>query len=197
MRKLGWDCTGLEPDPNAGCHQACDPSIRVLRTTLSDADLPPRSFDVITMSHVIEHVPYPVAVLAECGRLLAPSGELVVLTPNLDSRGRSRFGRDWRNWECPRHLQIFSKRSLVACARAAGLSPVACTVPSKAAWWIWNASERIRNRRLGRHSGRPHSILSGLERLIESLVQASTPWLESGDELLMRARPGGVADPSA
>ena len=39
-------------------------------------------FDVITLLDVIEHVPDPLALLASARRLLVPSGELVIYTPN-------------------------------------------------------------------------------------------------------------------
>ena len=190
MRELGWACSGLDPDGRAAAHLGADPSIRILRETIDDASLAPRSFDVITLIHVLEHVPDPVSTLRACERILKPRGEILVLTPNLDSRGRSRFGRDWRGWECPHHLQVFSSASLVACARAAGLRPFACRVPGQAAWWIWEASSRIRDRRLHRDSSRARRLGFGLERVAESILQASAPWLGAGDELLLRARPG-------
>ncbi len=189
MDELGWACFGIDPDERAGAHAGLAPSIRTMNIPLPEARYPSRSFDVVTMIHVLEHVADPVAMLRECGRISKPRGEILVLTPNLDSRGKARFGRDWRGWECPRHLQVFSRPSLVACARAAGLRPTSCAIPGKAAWWIWTASAGIRDRRLRRGRSPAGRLASGLEGLVEAVLQSSAPWLGAGDEILLRARP--------
>jgi 2-polyprenyl-3-methyl-5-hydroxy-6-metoxy-1,4-benzoquinol methylase len=56
-------------------------------------------FDAITMSHVIEHVPDPLASLDKCRRLLRLGGYLVLSTPNVRSLGHQRFGQSWRGLE--------------------------------------------------------------------------------------------------
>ena len=73
---------------------------------------PADSFDAVIMSHVIEHVPQPRELLAECARLLKLGGRLVMLTPNAESFGLDYYGRCWRGLEPPRHLQIFSQPAL-------------------------------------------------------------------------------------
>lgn len=40
------------------------------------------SFDVITLIHVLEHVPSPSRTLEKCRELLAPGGQLVIAVPN-------------------------------------------------------------------------------------------------------------------
>jgi hypothetical protein len=72
------------------------------------------------MSHVIEHVTDPVATLEKCKGLLRQGGRLTVTTPNARSLGHAKFGRNWRGLEPPRHLQIFSPRTLAGCAEQAG-----------------------------------------------------------------------------
>jgi SAM-dependent methyltransferase len=79
------------------------------------------SFDAITLYHVIEHVPDPLDVFSECRRLLKPGGRLVMGTPNSESLGHRTFQRCWRGLEPPRHLQLFSPRTLAGCARRTGL----------------------------------------------------------------------------
>lgn len=51
-----------------------------------------RLFDVVTAIEVIEHLESPAHFLRQCGRLLAPGGEIVLTTPNIESLpGRFRF----------------------------------------------------------------------------------------------------------
>ncbi len=54
------------------------------RGELLDLDLPRGAYDVVTIWHVLEHVPNPGAVLARSAELLRPGGVLVVAVPNTD-----------------------------------------------------------------------------------------------------------------
>lgn len=81
-------------------------------------------FDVITMSHVIEHVHEPAALLENAYRLLKPGGRLWLETPNLESLGHRKFGRHWRGLETPRHLVLFNWHSLTLLLRQAGFGRI-------------------------------------------------------------------------
>lgn len=111
MQNLGWEVVGIDPDPGA-IEAAARRGFEVSRATLEEAAFPDGSFDVITMSHVIEHVPDPEATLKESLRVLRPGGWLSIATPNAKSLGRRRFGRDWLGWSIPYHLLVFTPRTL-------------------------------------------------------------------------------------
>jgi 2-polyprenyl-3-methyl-5-hydroxy-6-metoxy-1,4-benzoquinol methylase len=123
LKQLGWTVKGIDLD-----HQA----VAAARQKGLDADCgelksmpyPSESFDAVILSHVIEHVPHPVELLAECARLLKTGGRLVMLTPNAESFGLDFYGRCWRGLEPPRHLQIFSQPALEQTLKQAGLSVI-------------------------------------------------------------------------
>jgi 2-polyprenyl-3-methyl-5-hydroxy-6-metoxy-1,4-benzoquinol methylase len=140
MRGLGWQVTGVEPD--AAAVSRADPEIRPFLHvgTLEQAGFDAHSFDAITLHHVIEHVPDPVATLRECGRLLAHGGRLVALTPNSEALGRWFFRRRWLHWDPPRHLHVFTRRSLAEAARLAGLRQPTVRTTARGARWAWRAS---------------------------------------------------------
>lgn len=69
---------------------------------------------MITLSHVIEHVHDHVGMLRELYRLLKPGGMLWLETPNILSLGARKYGPAWRGLEVPRHLAIFSLKSIQA-----------------------------------------------------------------------------------
>jgi len=90
--------------------------------SLEQQKFPAESFDAVTMSHVIEHVPEPIQTLSECARILRPGGRLFLWTPNHSSLGCRVFGKHWRGLEPPRHLHLFSPRSLKSLLNKAGLN---------------------------------------------------------------------------
>jgi len=120
MRSLGWEAEGLDFDERA-VSVATGIGLKVSLGSLEQQRFPAESFDALTMSHVIEHLPDPVQTLTECVRVLKPGGALFLWTPNADSLGHSLFGQHWRGLEPPRHLHIFSPLSLQSLLSKAGL----------------------------------------------------------------------------
>ncbi len=82
------------------------------------------SFDVITLSHVIEHVHHPREVTQEIYRLLKPGGQVWIETPNSQSYGHEHFAQNWRGLEPPRHLVLFSWKALEVMLKKCGFRDV-------------------------------------------------------------------------
>ncbi|WP_353686677.1 class I SAM-dependent methyltransferase [Thermodesulfovibrio sp. 3462-1] len=144
MKGLGWKVVGVDPDSKAVQIAREEFDLEVFQGTLEEAKFPDNSFDVITMNHVIEHVPDPIVLLTECRRVLKPEGKLMVVTPNIGSLGRRLFGEYWLHWDPPRHLFLFSPKSLRTCAERAGLIVRAIWTTSKGARFLWEASYLIK-----------------------------------------------------
>ena len=68
-------------------------------------------FDVITMWQVLEHVPYPLAILKEVHRILKPEGLLVTSTPNIEGIPAKILGKRWWNVRCL-HINQFTVKTL-------------------------------------------------------------------------------------
>jgi SAM-dependent methyltransferase len=115
-----WSLHGLEPSPQAGRLARDLTGSPVTIATLQDARLPAGSFDVVTMWHVLEHLPYPLPALTRAKRLLRPGGLLVLCCPVADSCQARLFGSYWSGFDLPRHLVTFSRPSLDRALRAAG-----------------------------------------------------------------------------
>jgi 2-polyprenyl-3-methyl-5-hydroxy-6-metoxy-1,4-benzoquinol methylase len=111
MKEMGWRVAGVDFDQNA-VKIAQERGLDVVCGALEQQKHPDDSFDAVTLNHVIEHVPNPIETVKECLRILKPGGTLVVLTPNASSATHRIFKQDWRGLEPPRHLHIFSTRSL-------------------------------------------------------------------------------------
>ena len=126
MLKLGWSVAGVDFDPKAVEHAKirCGANVPILHSDLAGAHFDPESFRAITLSHVIEHAPDPISLLAECKRILRPGGRVIVTTPNIQSAGHERFRDCWWGLDSPRHLQVFSPAAIRECARKAGFSHI-------------------------------------------------------------------------
>lgn len=133
----GWSVSGIEPSA-AGAAQAArrlGPGV-VQGLPLEAAALPERSFDLITLWDVLEHLPDPPAALVRLSRALSADGLLVLGVPNLDSWDARLFGRAWIGWDAPRHLFLFPDGQLRAMLAAAGLTVTAtrCFYGDYGAW---------------------------------------------------------------
>jgi len=123
MQQKGWHVTGLDFDENA-VNNARSKGLDVRQGQLSAQGFAEESFDAVAMSHVIEHVPSPVELLAECRRILKKGGVLVALTPNARSSMHIHYEHNWRGLEAPRHLQLFTLNSLSNIAGRVGYAHV-------------------------------------------------------------------------
>ncbi|MCX7865954.1 class I SAM-dependent methyltransferase [Limisphaera sp. VF-2] len=189
MQQLGWSVEGVEVDPQAAA-VARARGVPVRSGTLQQQHYPDRSFDAVFSAHVLEHVHDPVDLLRECARILKPDGTLVILTPNIDSLGHRQFGAAWLNLDPPRHLYLFSPRTLRRAAERAGLRVVSLRTTARTAWVYGALSRAIQRTGRGEMSelGRPTALLYGFLyqlRLRHHLRRHP----ESGDELLLFARP--------
>jgi SAM-dependent methyltransferase len=83
--------------------------------------LPAQSFDVVTMWHVLEHLPSPIPALEQATDLLERGGMLLIATPNPASIEASLFGRRWYHLDAPRHLVLIPPSSLIAALEELGM----------------------------------------------------------------------------
>ena len=77
--------------------------------------LPPASFDLVVMNHVLEHTPSPTDVFLKVKKLLRPQGVFVVEVPNIEAPG-SRLSHFFHR----AHPFSFSPRTLQRLAQKAG-----------------------------------------------------------------------------
>ncbi|KGO83345.1 methyltransferase [Flavobacterium beibuense F44-8] len=104
----GWDSFGIEPSEKAK-------KIAVSKGISFKNDineLENSSFDVVTMWHVLEHVPDIQQHIAELKRILKPNGLIIIAVPNYNSYDAKHYGKFWAAYDVPRHLWHFSKNSI-------------------------------------------------------------------------------------
>lgn len=120
FRELGWDAYGVDVSPYATSYARDELGLRVVTGSVEEAGLPEGFFDLVTVVHVIEHLPDPRGTLEALHRLVKPGGIAVIATH--DIRGlwpRIVRGR-WRHLNIPEHLYFFSRSSLNRMLEEAG-----------------------------------------------------------------------------
>jgi 2-polyprenyl-3-methyl-5-hydroxy-6-metoxy-1,4-benzoquinol methylase len=107
-KKDGWQTTGVEPNEKAQTIAIA----KGVNFAANISDLENYSFDVITMWHVLEHVPNLDDYIIELKRLLKPSGTILIAVPNFKSFDATYYGRFWAAFDVPRHIWHFSKTAI-------------------------------------------------------------------------------------
>jgi SAM-dependent methyltransferase/ribosomal protein S27E len=120
-QKRGFEAYGVEVSER-GAANARKIGVKVHQGTLSSAEYPDCFFDVVVMSHVLEHTHSPREYLAESFRILKPGGMLAVAVPNIESRSADVFKSDWSFLQLPIHLYHFSVDTLTAYLCRSGFS---------------------------------------------------------------------------
>ena len=104
----GWQTVGIEPSAKAK-EIAIKKGVNFAQDL---ASLESNSFDIITMWHVLEHVPNLEEYISELKRLIKPSGTIIIAVPNFKSYDAKYYGEFWAAYDVPRHLWHFSKTAI-------------------------------------------------------------------------------------
>jgi len=107
-QKDGWQTVGIEPSEKA---KAIAQNKGVLFVD-SLTELENQSFDIITMWHVLEHVPNLSVYISELKRLIKPNGTIIIAVPNFNSFDAHYYGKFWAAYDVPIHLWHFSKTAI-------------------------------------------------------------------------------------
>jgi len=186
LAALGWDVMGIEPDAAAAevARERTGAQVRVAAVAdLAREEL--GGFDLVTASHVLEHLPSPRQALRILAGLLRPGGRLVALYPNPDALGARAFGDCWFAWDAPRHLVLPALDALDPLLEGTGLRVGGVRTLAR-----WAADHALMSMAYRRGEGPPdetpglwHRGFAGLGRL---LVGAG---VHVGEEILLRLEP--------
>ena len=138
----GWQVEGLDFDTEA-VKYATSQGLKVYAGDIFSQNFVSGSFDAVFSSHVLEHVPDPVALMQESLRVLKPGGIFVAVTPNASSKLHRVFKSNWRGLEPPRHLNIFTPEALLIAAKNAGLNNINIISSNCSAVHIFYASLQL------------------------------------------------------
>ena len=157
---------------------------RVKLGDLLDVHYKDRAFDVVLLSHSLEHLYDPLSTLLEVRRILDDDGVVVVTVPNAGSMEARLFGRWWFPWELPRHLYHFEKATLAQLLRQAGFCVQSCRTGVGALFFMGSLD------RVWRHvcGGRKLPLRIVIEKLIARPFSLLMGHLGFGHEITIYAK---------
>ncbi len=104
----GWEIIGIEPS-----EKAKGIAIKKGVSFVNDVkEIESHSLDVITMWHVLEHVPNLEEQITELKRMIKPNGTIIIAVPNFNSFDANYYGQYWAAYDVPIHLWHFSKTAI-------------------------------------------------------------------------------------
>ena len=118
----GLDASGVEPSKVGRTIAKKNWNIDLIPGDVSDIQR--KRFDVISLSHVLEHVVDPLAVLEKINHLLEDKGCLSIEVPNIQSWEATIFKSIYIHIDAPRHIHHFNKKSLSIALSKTGFSGV-------------------------------------------------------------------------
>lgn len=124
LKELGWETYGIELQGSASRYAREVLGINVFSGRLEEANYPEESFDIITLLHVLEHLPDPSAILRRSHTLLRKNGLLLIEVPNFGSFEAHIFRSKWVGISAPLHLYHFTPSTLQMILRRCGYIPV-------------------------------------------------------------------------
>ncbi|MGV6827964.1 MAG: class I SAM-dependent methyltransferase [Flavobacteriales bacterium] len=107
-KNQSWNVTGVEPNQKA--KELAQKKGLTLFNSLADVEQ--QKFDIITLWHVLEHLPDLEKTIFKIESLLKPSGVLIIAVPNYKSYDASYYKEFWAAYDVPRHLWHFSQKSM-------------------------------------------------------------------------------------
>ena len=153
MTEWGWTVRAIEK--NAQARQFAQEHFG-LKSDGEEAfnTLQDKSFDCITLWHVLEHLQHLNIMGDKFYRWLKDDGALLIAVPNNASADARHYGADWAAWDVPRHLWHFNPDTMRLFAQKHGFKIVKTIPMPLDGFYVSMLTER--------HLGHKMSFIKGL-----------------------------------
>lgn len=121
---MGMDCLGVEPNEGYAQYAKQKLGLNVLNQTLETSDFAAGSFDLIRLSHVLEHMRDPVRSLKVLHGWLGDEGVLYIEVPNIEADGQNKMRGTLFHFG---HIYNFNPLTLRLAAGLAGFEEIAAS----------------------------------------------------------------------
>lgn len=163
-KEKGWAGFGIEPNAQARYigNQKTQDSIFDLDKLL---DFDAASFDVITLWHVLEHLPNLEEQISLLKKLLKPNGTLIIAVPNYNSFDARYYNKYWAAYDVPRHLWHFNKESISKLFNGVSMEVIKTKPMYFDAFYVSLLSEKYKTGKMNYFKGFWIGLLSNLKSL--------------------------------
>lgn len=144
LKESGWQTYGVELQDSSSLYAQNVLGLNVFSGRFEEANYPEDSFDVITLFHVLEHLPNPSGTLKKARMLLRKDGFLLIAVPNFHSLEAKLFRSKWVGISAPLHLYHFTPRTLRMMLKNCGLIPVEVGFIPEQTKYVAGYSESLR-----------------------------------------------------
>jgi len=172
MKRAGWKTEGIELNMKAREYAASMFDLNLLSPEEIFL-LPDKSFECITLWHVLEHFHEPFKYFYEIKRLIKPEGAVIVALPNTDSYDSKYYGQYWAAYDVPRHLWHFNPDVFLSFAGENGFSVSSRSYLPFDVFYISILSEKYRGTRFPFVSGIMRGIIFSLASLFRKSRSSS------------------------
>ncbi|MDA3909768.1 MAG: class I SAM-dependent methyltransferase [Bacteroidales bacterium] len=109
---MGFDTTGVEVSALMYYYSTNDLHLNVVNDNFLNLNLPSKTWDVVTMWDVLEHIANPKEVLRRVHKMLKDDGYFVFQVPQIDSKVAKKQKEKWSSMLSIEHINYFSKKSI-------------------------------------------------------------------------------------
>ena len=159
-----WKVSGIEPNAQARtiANNKTDNSVFEIDQLLK---FQPASFNVITLWHVLEHLPNLEEHVQVFKKLLKPNGTLIIAVPNYKSYDAKYYKEFWAAYDVPRHLWHFNKKSISKLVSIVSMEVVKIKPMYFDAFYVSLLSEKYKNQNMNFLRGSLVGLLSNLKSI--------------------------------
>lgn len=140
----GMIASGIEPSEKARKIAESEYNLNVGEEQ-AIKNLKSSSFDIITMWHVLEHVPDINMRMEEIHRVLKNDGVTFIALPNHASYDAEYYKTYWAAWDVPRHLFHFNRKSFQSLATKHGFRVISIQPMVFDSYYVSLLSEKYKN----------------------------------------------------
>ncbi|WP_282112376.1 class I SAM-dependent methyltransferase [Maribacter stanieri] len=107
-KNKNWNTVGVEVNQNAR-NKASNKKLIIYKSL---EDLPSKQFNIISLWHVLEHLPNLNEKISLIKTKLNDNGTLIIAVPNYKSYDAKHYKEFWAAYDTPRHLWHFSQDAI-------------------------------------------------------------------------------------
>jgi 2-polyprenyl-3-methyl-5-hydroxy-6-metoxy-1,4-benzoquinol methylase len=164
IQNKGWMVTGVEPDEDARKRAKTLYNLEVLPSS-AFKNLPSRSFDAITLWHVLEHVHDLHNYINQLKKVLKDKGKIFIAVPNYNSSDADSYKLYWAAYDVPRHLYHFTPKTMALLMQQHGLKIISMKPMWFDSYYVSMLSSKYKNGKIKW----PGAVINGFKSTLKTI----------------------------